>query len=471
MRDVAPDPAPVPYSDLSARLAEFVAATRWADLPAEVRHEARRALLNFFAAALGGCRDAAIDHALALFGNDAAVRGAAVIGRPERCDWLDAALINAMSANVFDFDDTHLPSIVHPTAPVAPPLLALAERHRCRGDEFLLALVLGMEIECRLGAAVSPSHYRHGWHITSTCGVFGAAAASAKLLRLDAGRTLWALGNASAQSSGLMETLSSMSKSLGVGQSARNGLLSALLAERGFWGPARPLEGDYGFLRVTCEAPDLAGLIEGLGRRWEMLSNTYKPYPCGVVLNPVIEACLQLAADPAFAIADIERIELTGQPLLRIRTDRPNAASGREAQVSAQHAVAVALVHRKAGIAEFSDAQLGDPALRALGARLRFIDDVSFGVEAARVTLHMRDGRRLSRQIDAALGGRSRPLSDGDLATKLRQLAAYSGASCDAERLIAAIWSLDDADDAAALMRLAAGSGAAHGTQHAKAAQ
>ena len=199
---------------LTRRLADFVERTRWADVPAVVRHEAKRSLVNYFAVALAGCSDPAIDKAVSVYDRFRAGDDAGVIGRRERTDILNGAALNAMSANVFDFDDTHLPTIIHPTAPVAAALFALAEARQLSGEALLLAFVVGVEVECRIGNAVSPEHYQRGWHITSTCGVFGAAAAVAKAVGLDAQHIVWALGNASAQASGLVETLGTMSKSI-----------------------------------------------------------------------------------------------------------------------------------------------------------------------------------------------------------------------------------------------------------------
>jgi 2-methylcitrate dehydratase PrpD len=235
---------------VSRRLARFLAESRWEDVPAAVRHEARRSILNVVGTALGGSADAALrrtESALAPFSGPAE---ATVIGRPGRYDAMTAAYLNALAGNVFDFDDTHPGTIIHPSAPVAPALFAWAERQPMTGAELMHAFILGVEVECRLGNAVSPWHYARGWHITATCGVFGAAAAVGRRLGLDAERMLWALGNASAQSSGLVETLGTMAKSTGVGHSARGGLLAALLAEQGVEGPDAPIEGPRGFLRV-----------------------------------------------------------------------------------------------------------------------------------------------------------------------------------------------------------------------------
>lgn len=444
---------PFHASGLTSQLAGFVARLRWDDVPAAVQHEAVRALVNYFAVALAGCSDPTLEKAVALYRRFSAGPAAGVIGRRERTDMPNAAALNAMSANVFDFDDTHLPTIIHPSAPVAAALFALAETRPLSGAALLGAFVAGVEVECRIGNAVSPEHYQRGAHITSTCGVFGAAAAVSHALGLGERETLWALGNASAQAGGLVETLGTMSKSLGVGNAARNGLLSALFAADGFSGPDAPLEGERGFLRVAARQPDFEALVAGLDDVWALSSNTYKPYPCGVVLNPVIEACLDLQRDGGWQFDDVERVELTGHPLLRERTDRPGVRTGRASQVSAQHAVAVTLARGKAGLAEFSDAAVRDPRLQAFATRLVFVDEPSWSVESAAVALVLRSGARVSRHVKAARGSLAAPLTDAELDAKLQELAACGGSGVAPAPLAARLWRLADEPDAAAAMR------------------
>ncbi len=268
----------LPRQGVTQELARFIVDTRWDNLPGPARHEAKRALMNFFAVAIAGCRTQPIDLALQTLGEFSGGRQATIVGRPERIDPLTAAFLNAAGANVFDYCDTHLPTVVHPTSPLAPALLALSEIRQVTGPELLLAFALGIEIECRVGGAVSPGHYPRGWHITSTCGVFGSAAGAAKLLGLDAERTVWALGSAATQSAGLCECLGWPAKSVSVGNAARNGLFAALLAERGFAGPPEPIAGAQGFLAAMGEPPNWAALLDGLGKDWQVNDNSIKPY-------------------------------------------------------------------------------------------------------------------------------------------------------------------------------------------------
>ena len=444
----------------TAHLAQFVTGLQWDDIPAAVRHEALRSLVNYFAVALGASHDPTVDKSIRVMlplrgtgGNEASL-----VGRRERFDMLHAAALNAMAANVYDFDDTHIPTIVHPTAPVASTLLALAQTRTVTGANLLLALVAGIEIECRIATAISPAHYARGWHITSTCGIFGAAAAAAKILGLDERELVWAFGNAAAQSAGLVETLGSSAKSISVGNAARNGLLSVLLAQAGFEGPAAPLEGTFGFLKVVGDQVDWSALDGETPARWQLQRNTYKPYPCGVVLNPVIDACLELAARVDFRARGsgaVVRIEVTGHPLLRQRTDRPGITSGRQSQVSAQHAVGVALTRRRAGLPEFSDEAVADAGVRALGAKLSFVDDPGMSIDAARVRITYTDGAVLEARIDAARGSLDNPMSNAELEAKLRTLCEYGKSGVDANRLLAALWSLEGSDDAGGIMALA----------------
>ena len=445
---------------VSADLAKFIATYQWAYVPEHVRHESKRTLLNFFAVALSACFDPTIQKAAKVYGKYSCAEQATLIGRGERMDILNAAAINTIGANVFDFDDTHFPTIIHPTSPVAPPLLAWSETQKVSGQDFLLSLILGMEAECRIGNAVSPYHYARGWHITSTCGVFGSAMAIGRLIGLSQQQLIWALGNASAQASGLVETLGTMSKSISMGNAARNGIVSALLAQENFDGPAKPLEGVRGFLNVTADHADAQSIVTDLGTRWEVLNNAYKPYPCGVVLNPVLEACLKLSSHAELlrnGLEKIESIQLTGHSLLRQRTDRPHISTGRESQVSAQHAVAVSLTRGHAGLAEFSDEAVGDPSLKALGAKVCFVDDDTYSVDSAKVVVKSSGAAPIEVLVAVARGAVGRPLSDRDIEDKVRTLCAYGKSGVDPEPLIQAVWGLEQSTDVGQLMKLVAG--------------
>ena len=439
---------------VTRELAEFVAASRWRDIPPEVRREGIRGLLNYVGCALGGCGDEAIALAVRVLTPSFGAPQARVIGRAERCDMLNAAFLNAAGANVLEYDDTHLETVMHPGAPVGASLFALAEARGASGMELLHAFILGVEVSCRVGVGLMPHHYRRGSHITATCGVFGAAAAAGKLLGLDPVRMNWALGHAATQSAGLVESLGSMSKSIGVGNAGRNGLAGALFAEAGFTAAEQAIEGRYGFAAVASDTVDLGKMTAGLGAGWEILANAYKPYPCGVVLFPVIDACLDLRKRLKTPADRIAQIIVRGHPLLRERTDRPDVGDGRSAKVSLQHSVAVALLYGAAGLAQYTDAAVADPAVQALRAKVTAEDDPTIPVEAAFVAARLDDGSSLSEHVHNGRGTPGRPMSDIELDAKVGELAAFGTPFVDAPALIAAVRDLEALGDAAHIMRM-----------------
>jgi 2-methylcitrate dehydratase PrpD len=255
------------------------------------------------------------------------------------------------------------------------------------GAELLHAFVLGVETTCRMGNAVMPGHYERGWHITSTCGVFGATAAAAKLLRLDERQVASALGLAATQASGLVEMLGSMARVLNAGFAARNGLAAARLASEGFEGPRAPIEGLRGFVNVFGGSADLSQITRRLGEHWEMKQVAYKPYPSGVVLHALIDACLEHGEKLRHALETGDGIQVELHPLAIERTNRPEPRNAIEARLSAQHAVAVALLHGDAGLEQFSDAAALDPEVQALRRRIGVAAEPSLDKMAARIRL------------------------------------------------------------------------------------
>jgi 2-methylcitrate dehydratase PrpD len=433
-------------------LARHIVATRWDGVPQPVRHQAKRSLVNFFAVTLAGCRSRPVEITLRSLAEFSGGKPVALIGRGEKIDALSAAFLNAAGANVDDFCDTHTATVIHPTAPVAGALFSYAGLRPLSGVDLLLAFVLGNEVQDRIGLAISPSHYNRGWHITSTCGVFGAATAIGKLAPLDERQMVWALGIAATQSAGLCECLGTPAKSVSVGNAARNGLWSALLAEKGYDGPAEPLAGVQGFYNALAEKPDLSRITDGWGERWEIMATSYKPYPCGFVINPVLDCVVDWRRD--HPDVEVARVVVRGNPLLSIRTDRPNISTGREAQVSVQHAVAAALVTGKAGLDQFTDACVQDPQVLALRNKIEVLRDERFSTVAAAVEITTADGETFKLEQKAARGSGDNPLSDSDLEAKLRTAARGWKPGYDAAPLIEAIWNIEASADVSTLVSL-----------------
>jgi 2-methylcitrate dehydratase PrpD len=435
-----------PDADAStAALAGFVAGLRPEALPDAVLHAARRNLLNVAACALGGRRDAAVAAFADALRPLAGAPAATEIGAG-RTDAGTAAFMNAVASNVQDFDDQHLPTVMHPGPVIVSAALAVAEARGADGPALLAAIAAGLETGCRIGNAVTPGHYAAGFHITATCGVFGAAAAVASLLRLDPARTAWALGHAAAQSAGLVEGLGAASKSTGVGAAARAGLQAALFAAAGIAGPAAPLQGRFGFLRVMARDAVTARITGELGTEWEALRSAPKAYPVGVVLHPVVDGCLELRAKPGFDADALAELEVRGHPLLRMRADRPGVTTGREATVSAQHVAAAALLRGGIGPAELTDEAVADPTIRALGARVRVTEDAAIPVEGALLLARFAEGTQREVFVPVGRGLPNRPLTDAELEAKARLLIGWGAPWCDAGRVIELAWRAEALD-------------------------
>jgi 2-methylcitrate dehydratase PrpD len=429
--------------------ADFVAGTTWTDVAA---HEAKRSILNFFATALGSANDPAVSAALRTLQPFSGAATSSVIGRPERLDAMGASFLNAVSANLLDFDDTHLDTIIHPAAPVAAPVLALAQARGFSGRAVLTAFILGVEIECRIGNSVSPRHYARGWHITSTCGVFGAAAACAKLLELPADQVSNAIGIAASQSAGIVENLPSAAKNVSVGNAARNGLFAALLAAEGYSASPRAIEGPLGWARAMGDEPDMARLTGGLGKTWEIAKNTYKPYPAGIVFHAVIDACFNLRAKLSGRVDQIESITVQGSALLLARGDRV-VGNERDARVSIHHCAACALLLGVAGVPEFEGTTVFRPDIAEMRRKVKAELDASLPDGAARVIVKLTSGETFEEIVMDAKGSLADPLSDRDIEAKLRDSARLGGADWDVDRVIDQVWRLDTLADVSGLMR------------------
>jgi 2-methylcitrate dehydratase PrpD len=444
-------PASAPPTDVTRTLAQYVLSVRYDDLPDPVRKEARRTLLNWVGCAVGGSRHETVDVALAALAPFSGPAQATVLGRRERLDILHASLMNGISSHVFDFDDTHLKTVIHPAGSVASALLALAEHRPISGRDFLTSLVVGIEAECRIGNAVHPAHYDRGWHITGTAGVFGAAAACGRSLGLNEQQMVWALGLAATQPVGLREMFGTMTKSFHPGRAAQNGLTAALLASRGFTSTDLALEGKSGWANVLSTSRDYAEITGNLGRSFEISLNTYKPFACGIVIHPTIDACIQLRNEHRLTADAIERIDLRVHPLVLELTGKKTPTTGLESKFSVYFAAALAIVVGSAGVGDFNDANAKSPAIVALRDRVTATVDATLKEEQVRATIVLKDGRHLDRFIEHVVGSVERPMSDADLEDKFLGLADGVLPQSQARTLIARCWEAEALDSAAEL--------------------
>ena len=438
---------------ITRTLARFVVDHQASAIPHDVRHEAARSFLNWVGCAVGASRHETVGSALAALSPFSGPAQATVLGRGDRLDVMHAALMNGITSHTFDFDDTHLKTVIHPSGPVASAILALAELEPVSGEAFLHAFILGVEVECRIGNSVYPQHYDVGWHITGTTGVFGAAAAAGRLLGLDEQQMTWALGIAATQSSGLREMFGTMCKPFHPGNAARNGLLAALLAQRNFTSSDQGIEAKRGFAHVLSTRFDPAQITERLGETWEISLNTYKPFACGIVIHPIIDACIQLRNEHALKASDIDAIEAKVHPLVLELTGKKTPQVGLEGKFSVYHSAAVAIIHGAAGESEYSDAAVRDAGVVALRDRVNATVDPAMHEDQTRVTVRTKDGRTFDKFVEHAIGSLARPMSAADLETKFRGLAKGILSKAETDRLVGLCWKIGELPDAGEVAR------------------
>jgi 2-methylcitrate dehydratase PrpD len=441
-------PSKPPPTEVTAILARYATGATLNQLPEAVQHQGKRSLLNWLGCAIGGSSHPAVESAIAALVPFSGAAQANLLGRSERVDAMTAALINGIGSHVFDYDDTHLKTIIHPAGPVASALLALTQARPIKGTDFLCALIIGMECECRIGNAVYPSHYELGWHITGTCGPFGAAVACGKLLGLNDTQMACALGIAASQPVGLKIQFGSMTKSFHPGRAAQNGMMAALLAERGFTADPAALEGKDGWAQAASREHDWSQVTDQLGSRFEAALNTYKPFACGIVTHPGIDASIQLRNDNHLTPSEVQSIELRANPLVLSLTGKADPRSGLEGKFSIYHCIAVAFITGAAGERQFSDAWVRDPAVVALRQRVKVIADGSVRTEQADLRVVMRNGRTFSKHVEHAVGSLEKPMSDRDLERKFEDLAQDILPRTRVKPIIELCWNIAASEDA-----------------------
>jgi 2-methylcitrate dehydratase PrpD len=400
-------------SGVTEALAESAAGFALGELDAAVLHEAKRSLFNVLAVAVGATRHPGVDAILRVAREAGGPPVAPIVGRAVRADAHFAALANGFAWHVDDYDDTHLATVIHPAASIAATLLALAPACAPTGAEAMRAFILGCEVQLRVGVAISPEHYDDGWHITGTCGTIGAAVAAAALLRLDAAATGRAIGIAASTTVGQREAFGSMAKAYHAGKAAANGIRAAKLAQGGFTAPADAL---VRFADALAHAHRIGSLALAFDRDFELAKNTYKPYPCGIVAHPAIDAAVALA--PRVARDRIASVSVHCNPLVPELMGNRTPVDGLQARFSAVHGVTMGLFAGTVGLAQYEDAIVNDPAVVALRARVALEPSATIPRAAARVVVTLDDGATLEEVVAHARGSLERPLTDAELGAK-----------------------------------------------------
>lgn len=437
------------------KLARFVVETKPEQIPDVVLHEARRCIINVIGVALHASQDPAVQIVLNVLRQEGSARKASVLGTSMGTSAQNAALANGFMAHLDDFDDTLFPTVFHPSAPTVPAALALAERDAMNGRDFVVACALGLEASCRLALAFQGIHHGAVWHVSGVIGGFGAAAAAGRLMGLDQGSMARAFGLAGTQASGLRETFGTMTKAFHAGRASQSGLLSALLAQRGFTSAETILEGKLGFAAAfTPHDHDMERITDELLNRWDLLANSPKPYACGILSHCMIDAMLSLRARPGVAPGQVRSITGRVNPLAIKLESRPEPTNGLLGRLSFQHAMAVALVDGTAYPTQFTDERVNDPTVAGLRRLIHVEGDESIGPDQCELSMTLNDGREYKHRIEHATGTPENPVTDALLEDKFRVMASRALPKARVDRLLKALWRLDTLDSVAEIARM-----------------
>lgn len=439
-------------------LASWATNLTYANLTTSVVDAAVKSVYNWAGCAIGGYgQDApqiALNTTSIFFGGPAtsSILGSNGSISEGYVDAQVAALVNGIASHVDDYDDTHLETIIHPAGVVASALLAVAEwQGSTSGEDFLTAFVAGVEAECKLGLSVSPEHYDVGWHITSTTGSIGAAVAVGKLLRLDTTALQHAIGVASTQVVGMQEFFGSMTKSFHVGRASQSGMLAALLARNGYTSSLEALEAKYGWTHVVSTRENTTAYFEQLGRVWEVEKNTFKPFPCGIVMHPTIDGCIQLrdqALEQGRDVAGaVKSVELRVNPHVLVLTGKTSPQTGLEGKFSIYHAAAVGLLYGQATPSEFTDSVVLNETVVAMREKVNVTTDEGVTDDQAYISITFDDGSTLEKHVEHAIGSLENPLTEAALKTKFMDQVSKQIGNVRAERAYEAFTNVGNMTD------------------------
>jgi 2-methylcitrate dehydratase PrpD len=460
------------HTSLTEYVAQWAVDMDLADVPDPVKATAKRHMLDGYGLALSG--HAEESHAI-LAGHAARSAGNTevhILGSETRIPAETAALVNGLSMHAMDFDDTQLATdpesvyglLTHPTTPALGAASAAGELAHASGSDLLAAFIAGVEVECRIADAVNPRHYQEGFHSTGTIGAFGAVTAAGRLLGLDADQMRTAFGIAAPLGGGYRENFGTMTKPLHAGQAAAAGVLAARLAKDGFTAAPTILEAKRGFFNAAAGGYDPARIGGRLGKPFffESPGVSIKPYPSWSLSHPGQDAVLELVnehdVDPA----------LVKSATAYTNSAMPNALiyampqTSLEAKFSFPFFLAIAILRRKVGIAEFTDEVVLSPEVQEMMKRCHHVADpaitaLGFHTMETRIEIELTDGTVLSKTNSVATGHPDKPMSDEQLHAKFIECATLAIDSEAAERAAATIAEIESLDDVADLHSTLAG--------------
>jgi len=439
---------------VTEKLARFAVETSYRSFPKPVVHQAKRCFLDLLGVALGGSQQPLGKILVKVAKDFGGKPQATILGHGLKTSVMNAALINGAMAHALDFDDTHIGSIGHPSAPVIPAVLAVAEWKGLSGKSALEAFLLGFEVETRIGMGMGPKHYERGWHNTSTYGRFGAAVAAGKLLGLSLGEMKQAMGLAGTQAAGLRLVFGTMTKPFHPGKSAFDGVLSAILAQRGFTCAPNILEAKKGFVETLGDHSKLEPMVKNLGKTYQVLKDTFKPYAACLLTHPTIDAIIDMRSRYDLRPEDIENIQCDVARFCLDSAGQVEPKTGLAGKFSTYYCAALALSEGVAGEDMFTDRKVLDPKMVALRKKVKARIVPRYKDTEAKVTITTKGGKKYSAFVDRPKGDPRNPPTDRELEDKFRSLTAFVLPQRKIDSLVKTIWRLEKVPNIRELIRL-----------------
>ena len=428
--------------NLTEYVSRFIAVASLGDATPHVLHLAKRSILDGLGLAVAGSRSDASEIARNHVGRQSTLGAATVLGRITRSTPRFAAFLNGLAIHADDYDDTQLALqrdrvyglLTHPTAPALPPALALAEQRRASGADFLLAYLVGVEIETKISEALAPRHYEDGFHSTGTVGCFGAAAAAAKLLGFDATTTAVCLGIAGSQAAGLRENFGTMTKPFHAGRAAEAGVIAADLALHGFTAARAILEAPRGFFSAAGGGYARAQIEGKLGSPWtfENPGVSIKPHPSGSLTHPGMYAFAELIRKYDLRPTMVKRITVGTNKHVPTALIHHRPQDRFQGKFSLEFCIAILLVDRRAGLREFTDDTVSRVDVQDVISRIDMVihpEAEASGYDAMTtiIDVELVDGQKLSTKGAFGKGSPQLPMTDGELVAKFRDCIEWGG--------------------------------------------
>ena len=436
------------------RFLSFLLDTSFEDLLPEVISQAKRCIVDWIGVTLRGSGHPSISILIETVEELKGEEQATIIGTPINTSILNAALVNGAMSHVLDYDDTHLGALMHPSAPLIPALLAYGEWKKVNGKNFLLAFLLGFEIETRISMAMGASHYGAGWHSTATMGRFGAAAGVAKMAGLNRREMACALGLAGTQASGIRMVFGTMAKSFHPGKAAADGLLSVLLAQKGYTAPTNILEGERGLGSLLSSDFNPQRGLEGLGKAYTIMGVSLKPYASCLLTHPIIDAVIHLRNQYRLKQEEVKTIQCGVAKFCFDAACQEDPQTGLEAKFSTYYCVALALIQGRAGEDLFRDENTLDPAIRGLMKRVHIEEKLGLRDREAELTIQLRNGKILRHRVYYPLGDPGNPLTDQQVEEKTRNLLAPIFSRERIGVILERLWAFESIEDIAGFTSL-----------------